>query len=104
MFKLRVIRHRIFEIRGFPFYQPRHRKHNGTISDHYFPVYGNQGRVTSEQVDHKGRTTWRGTTEEWQNAMQTRWITTRKGIREAIPPQYTKFIANQFFTNSPLLT
>ena len=91
MFGLGVIRHRYFELTGFPFIPTPHVKHRGVIKgwNHgklnpdgvYYQVYGAGGR--------------KGTVAEWQEAMGIDWTDNRKSIAEAIPPAYTRFIGGQ---------
>jgi site-specific DNA-cytosine methylase len=91
MFGLGVIRHRYFELSGFPFIPTPHIKHRGVIKgwNHgklnpdgvYYQVYGAGGR--------------KGTVAEWQVAMGIDWTSNRKSIAEAIPPAYSRFIGGQ---------
>ena len=90
MFGLSVIRHRYFELNGFPFTPPAHIKHrgrtrgwrHGTYYDGpYLAVYGDGGG--------------KGTVQEWQDAMAMHWTSNRKSIAEAIPPAYTEYIGEQ---------
>jgi DNA (cytosine-5)-methyltransferase 1 len=91
MFGLGVIRHRYFELSGFPFLPTPHIKHRGVIKgwNHgklnpngvYYQVYGAGGR--------------KGTVAEWQEAMGIHWTDNRKSIAEAIPPAYSRFIGGQ---------
>jgi DNA (cytosine-5)-methyltransferase 1 len=91
MFGLAVIRHRYFELSGFPYIPTPHKPHRGVIKgwNHgklnpdgvYYQVYGAGGR--------------KGTVAEWQDAMGIHWTDNRKSIAEAIPPAYTRFIGGQ---------
>jgi len=90
MFGLGVIRHRYFELSGFPFLPTEHKKHRGLIIgwNHgkkqegvYYQVYGSGGG--------------KGTVAEWQEAMGMPWTNNRKSIAEAIPPAYARFIGGQ---------
>ena len=90
MFGLAVIRHRYFELSGFPFLPTEHKKHRGLIIgwNHgkkqegvYYQVYGSGGG--------------KGTVAEWQEAMGMPWTSNRKSIAEAIPPAYSRFIGGQ---------
>ena len=87
---LGVIRHRYFELSGFPFLPTEHKKHRGLIIgwNHgkkqegvYYQVYGSGGG--------------KGTVAEWQEAMGMPWTNNRKSIAEAIPPAYSRFIGGQ---------
>jgi DNA (cytosine-5)-methyltransferase 1 len=91
MFGLAVIRHRIFEIHGFPTLQMPHLPHRGKVAGlrhgtwqqgPYFAVYGAGGG--------------KGTVAQWQHAMGIDWTDVRREIAEAIPPAYTHHIAEQF--------
>lgn len=97
MFGLRVIRHRNFELGGWSVRKPKLPRHRGRTLGHrhgeliteenggwYFPVYGNGGN--------------KGTTPEWQAAMDIRWTNNRKSIAEAIPPAYTRWLGTEFMT------
>ena len=90
MFGLGVIRHRYFELSGFPFLPTPHIKHRGRVAGWrhgewfdgpYFAVYGEGGG--------------KGTVPQWQAAMGIDWTDNRKSIAEAIPPAYTRFIGGQ---------
>lgn len=87
MFGLGVIRHRYFEVDGFPVLQPPHVKHRGRVAGWrhgvrydgpYFAVYGDGGG--------------KGTIAEWQQAMGITWTDDRLELAEAIPPLYTHHI------------
>ncbi len=89
-FGLEVIRHRYFELNGFPFTPPAHAPHRGRVAGYrhgewfdgpYFAVYGDGGG--------------KGSVAEWQRAMGIDWTDIRKEIAEAIPPAYTEFIGQQ---------
>ncbi|MFD9615958.1 DNA methylase [Streptomyces virginiae] len=91
MFGLAVIRHRVFEVHGFPTLQTPHIAHRGRVAGMrhgrwyegpYFAVYGQGGG--------------KGTVAQWQTAMGIDWTTNRHEIAEAIPPAYTQHIATQF--------
>jgi len=91
MFGLAVIRHRKFEIHGFPTLRTPHLRHRGRVAGcrhgewfdgPYFAVYGEGGG--------------KGSVPEWQQAMGIDWTDVRKEIAEAIPPAYTKHIGRQF--------
>lgn len=90
MFGLAVIRHRYFEISGFPAIPLAHKKHRGRVAGWrhgeyfdgpYFAVYGEGGG--------------KGTVKQWQDAMGIHWTDDRKNLAEAIPPAYTRFIGGQ---------
>jgi DNA (cytosine-5)-methyltransferase 1 len=86
MFGLSVLRHRFFET-NLNLTAPEHPKHRGRVrgwrhgeyfDGPYIAVYGKGGG--------------KGTVPEWKDAMEIDWSDSRKGIAEAIPPAYTKFI------------
>lgn len=90
MFGLRVIRHRYFELSGFPHVPTEHKPHRGRVAGYrhgewfdgpYFAVYGDGGG--------------KGSVKQWQEAMGMPWTSSRKSIAEAIPPAYTRFIGGQ---------
>lgn len=90
MFGLDVIRHRYFELDGFPAWQPAHLPHRGRVrgwrhgtyyDGPYLAVYGDGGG--------------KGSVAEWQAAMGIDWTDDRKSIAEAIPPAYTQHIGQQ---------
>lgn len=90
MFGLGVIRHRYFELSGFPFITTPHKPHRGRVAGWrhgewfdgpYFAVYGEGGG--------------KGTVKQWQEAMGIPWTDNRKSIAEAIPPAYSRFIGGQ---------
>lgn len=94
MFGLRVIRHRYFELTGFPFLPTPHLPHRGRVAGYrhgqwfdgpYFAVYGEGGG--------------KGTVPQWQEAMGIPWTSNRKSIAEAIPPAYTRFIGGQIIAH-----
>lgn len=90
MFGLAVIRHRYFELTGFPAIPLDHKPHRGRVAGWrhgewfagpYFAVYGDGGG--------------KGTIKQWQDAMGIHWTDDRKNLAEAIPPAYTRFIGGQ---------
>jgi DNA (cytosine-5)-methyltransferase 1 len=90
MFDLAVIRHRYFEVSGFPVLPLAHKPHRGRVAGYrhgawfdgpYFAVYGEGGG--------------KGTVAQWQDAMGIHWTNNRKSIAEAIPPRYSQFIGGQ---------
>lgn len=93
MFGLHTYRHRLFEIKGFELRMPAHPVHKSVTvkmgralreGDFYHAV-GNFSNVPYVRED-----------------MGMEWAT-REGIREAIPPAYTQYIANEFMgvTSTP---
>lgn len=89
MFGLAVLRHRFFEVSGWPVPQPIHKKHRGRVAGcrhgkwydgPYFAVYGEGGG--------------KGSVAQWQKAMGIDWTNVRVEIAEAIPPAYTVYIGS----------
>lgn len=90
MFGLDVIRHRFFELHGVKIVQPVHKMHRGRVAGwrhgYYYPgpyvaVYGDGGG--------------KGNLRDWQKAMGMPWVPEKKGIAEAIPPAYTRYIGQE---------
>lgn len=89
MFGLNVIRHRKFES-NLLLWAPEHQPHRGRVMGWrhgvryegvYVAMYGNGGG--------------KGSLAEWQAASGIDWITTKKCLKEAIPPAYTEFVGGQ---------
>lgn len=87
MFGLGVIRHRYFEVDGFPVPEPAHVPHRGRVAGYrhgrwydgpYVAVYGDGGG--------------KGSVADWQAAMGIDWTGVRKEIAEAVPPAYTRYL------------
>lgn len=90
MFGLGVLRHRKFELGGWTMEQPAHIKHRGRVrgwrhgeffDGPYISAYGNGGG--------------KGSVPEMQAAMCLPWISTRHGLVEALPPDYTTAIGQE---------
>jgi DNA (cytosine-5)-methyltransferase 1 len=80
-----VRRHRVFEIHGFTVPQPAHEKHKGRVGD---------GRIISV-FGHGGGKRYNHATSDlnaWKIAMGLPWVTKRRQVSEAIPPEYTQYI------------
>ncbi|MCY0924303.1 DNA cytosine methyltransferase [Streptomyces sp. H27-G5] len=99
MFDLAVIRHRVFEVHGFPTFQSPHVAHRGRVAGMrhgrwyegpYFAVYGQGGG--------------KGTVAQWQTAMGIDWTDNRHEIAEAIPPAYTRHLGGQFLAHHAAVT
>lgn len=93
MFGLRVLRHRFFEC-SFEVRQPAHPRHNphGAIrfskditDKYYWRVYGHEV----------------GTRAQWSKAMGIDWMS-KPELAQAIPPAYSKWIAEQWLGGSCL--
>lgn len=86
MFGIKVIRHRIFEISGFKARQPAHRKHRGSVRDGYYVTVAGHGGDGKASL------------KAWQDGMQIHWMRNKKTLAESIPPVYSRYILEQFFT------
>lgn len=93
MFGLRTYRHRLFETSGFALTAPPHPPHliaqtkmgRAPRDGEYMHIVGNfSGADAARQI------------------MQMPWAT-REGLREAVPPAYTRFIAGRLLAGSPEL-
>lgn len=83
--KYMVRRHRIFEIHGFTVPQPKHEKHTGRIGDgRLISVFGHGG---GKRYNHAT-----SNLDAWKLAMGLDWVTKRRQVSEAIPPEYTQYI------------
>lgn len=78
-FQLQVIRHRYFEMSGLQVIQPQHVDH----PDDYISVYGSGGG-------------YKGSLDDWRNAMQLHHAVTRRELANALPPAYTRYIADNW--------
>lgn len=96
MFKLKVIRHRIFEIHGFDCKQPVHPKHNGTVSDGNYIMVCRGGRPGCFGNKEKRNKLKSPTLEQAQNVMGIHSIGEFGAIAEAIPPAYSEYIMECF--------
>ncbi|MEO3929277.1 DNA methylase [Micromonosporaceae bacterium B7E4] len=96
MFDLGVFRHRGFETGGgFTLTQPEHPTHRGRIGDgKYVTVTGKSGgRSRRDGIQH-------GRKADWERAMGIDWMSVRE-MALAIPPAYTRHIAEAFKTSAP---
>jgi hypothetical protein len=89
MFSLRVVRHRIFELRGFTARQPRHPAHKGACLHEYLKGNAPNWYYYSP---HGHAAKWR----ECAQAMDVTHITTCHGVVEAIPPAYSAYILREY--------
>jgi DNA (cytosine-5)-methyltransferase 1 len=97
MFGLRVIRHRYFEIHGFEVGQIAHPKHRGLVRDgFYVTIAGNGGNDPYHNYMTLRDMEFGSQLACWQHAMGIDWISSRKTLREAVPPAYSEYIMNQF--------
>lgn len=90
MFDLRVYRHRLFET-SFPLTAPAHPAHVARCARNGYLPTPERPFMTITGGRHS---------RAWQraaaDAMGTPWITTIRGVCEAIPPAYAHWIASQF--------
>lgn len=86
MFGLHTYRHRLFEVKGFTLPAPPH-------SDHAAQTV-KMGRPLQEGDFYHAVGNFSGV-DYVRNDMQMEWAS-REGIREAIPPAYTEYIATEF--------
>ena len=85
MFGLGVIRHRIFYT-NFTVKQPVHVNHKGTVRG------GQYVTVTGHGGDGKA------SMKLWSKSMDIDWMT-RRGIVQAVPPAYSKYILEEWWRN-----
>ncbi|MGA5424584.1 SAM-dependent methyltransferase [Streptomyces lavendulocolor] len=91
MFRLRMYRHRLFET-NFPLTQPAHPAHTALCTRNgYLPTLERPFMTITGGRHSKA----------WQRAaaqaLDTPWITTIRGVCEAVPPAYAHWIGTQFF-------
>ncbi|MFJ5109349.1 SAM-dependent methyltransferase [Streptomyces sp. NPDC088551] len=91
MFGLNVYRHRLFETGGFTLTPPQHPAHKRLcVRNGYLPT-SERPFMTITGGRHS---------KAWQraaaNAMGTPWITTIRGVCEAIPPAYSQWIGTRY--------
>lgn len=79
-FGLEVIRHRYFEIYGLQVTQPPHDFDHPTD---FIAVYGSGGG-------------YKGSKDDWRRSMQLHHAKTRKELANALPPAYTRYIADNW--------
>jgi DNA (cytosine-5)-methyltransferase 1 len=85
-FGLRTYRHRYFEL-SFGVPRPPHAPHVGYVDG------WRHGRwMKGTMIGVWGHGGGKGTVQDWQQALDTPWIRSRKGLANAIPPAYTEWI------------
>lgn len=91
MFNLNVIRHRIFEIKGFRVEQPKHIPHFNKHRD-YTCICGHQTppKPNRERRIRRGLNKYPSITE-CKKALGINWMK-GKTLMQAIPPSYSKYI------------
>ncbi len=94
-FGLSVRRHRLFELSGWMMLVPSCLHH---LQDIVVGVYGDH---PEDSVIRKGHPAIRARdVPHAQEAMGMPWCDDWSGLKEAIPPAYTKFIGEQFLANT----
>lgn len=97
MFGLKVLRHRYFELHDFFATQPDHIKHRGMVKDgHYVTVAGNGGDYAGHNFCTLQELPGANQLRTWQFAMGINWISSKKTLREAVPPSYSEYILREF--------
>jgi DNA (cytosine-5)-methyltransferase 1 len=104
MFGLQLVRHRIFEVHGFHVPQPRHEPHH----PEFVSPHGSPGLPVAEEIER-----WRskprrqslprerhGSEEEWRRGLGIDWLDW-KGLKEAIPPAYSRYIGEALRVVAP---
>lgn len=91
MFGLGVIRHRRFELGGWATPQPVHKTHRGRVRGFRHGKF-----YDGPYVAAYGQGGGKATVAEMQTAMGIDWTDNHKSLREAIPPAYTRWIAERF--------
>lgn len=81
-FSLPIIRHRYFELGLMSVTPPPHVPHS-TIGDKLVAVYGSGGG-------------YKGSLADWRSAMGLPHAVTRRELANAIPPAYTRYIADNW--------
>jgi DNA (cytosine-5)-methyltransferase 1 len=93
MFGLLMYRHRLFET-SFPLATPAHPAHTALCSRNGYLPTPERPFMTITGGRHS---------KAWQRAaataMGTPWITTVRGVCEAIPPAYARYIGGQFLAH-----
>lgn len=87
MFGLGVIMHRYFECGGYTLDQPPHPRHRGRVRGWRHGVY-----YDGPYVAAYGNGGGKATVPEMQRAKSIDWSTDHLGLREALPPAYTRFL------------
>ncbi|WP_413799630.1 SAM-dependent methyltransferase [Streptomyces iranensis] len=90
MFGLRMYRHRLLET-SFPLAAPEHPKHTALCARNGYLPTAERPFMTITGGRHSRA--WQRAAAE---AMGTPWITTIRGVCEAIPPAYARWIGEQF--------
>ena len=99
MFGLPIIKQRWFELIGWWMLSPVKPQKKGSVRDgDYISIYGKQGYRKYSRLPPG----WRPKFDQgsgiktWQYAMNMPWVKSDVGIAQAIPPDYTQYIFNEF--------
>lgn len=93
MFRMRIIRHRYFEIEQLFVLQPPHRPHISRIGEPYYSCVagGHGGRSNGNHPDCSNKAAW-------EIAMGIDWMT-KPEIAQSVPPVYSEYIGRQAIKN-----
>ncbi len=95
MFKLKILRHRFFEVEGFGVPRLPHKDHKGTVANaDYIGVY--EGTPGNPRTKKKYGGLPKFTFADMKNALGIDWVKTKIGITEMIPPKYSEYIGKCF--------
>ncbi len=90
MFGMQVQRHRMFEHNLGLILAPACNHKAWRDNGRPWTCTGEGGACETEHSQKPGPI------EQWQELMDMPWVTTKRGIAEAIPPAYTRFIGESF--------
>jgi hypothetical protein len=94
MFGLGVLMHRQFELGDWAAEQPEHVKHRGYVRGWRHGVYRDGPYVAAY-----GRGGGKATVDEMRNAKEIDWSRDHLGLRDALPPRYTRWIGERLFAH-----
>ncbi|HEU04035.1 MAG TPA: DNA cytosine methyltransferase [Nitrosopumilus sp.] len=103
MFRLKIIRHRIFECHGFKPNQIPHKKHKNAVWNG--TAIGVWGGGKPGCFGNKEKRAYYNTIvkqnknnelKEWQNAMEIGWVNNKKTLSQCVPPKYAEYIGKEF--------
>ena len=98
MFNMQIQRHRYFELVGFPLLLVQPCNHKAWEDGRPWSITGDPGGETQGIKGGRDRHKYRNH-KHAQELMEMPWVIGR-GVVEAIPPAYTKFIGEQFLANT----
>lgn len=92
MFRLRVFRHRHFELGGWSWNGPRpiHPSHRG----HRVAGWRHGVKHEGDMLAIYGNGGGKGSVADWQEGLGIDWTSSRHHLAEAIPPAYAQYIGN----------